>query len=279
MKNLVNNWILKTAPFLAPFPTAYVIYGSLVETLQWDPWVAFIAAAVIEMIGFRSVGLLVEIYQFNRTCSAVELRMRAPLWQPILTVVVYFLAVVSLTILLEIVPTLAMWSPVGFTVMGLTGGWLAALTSDQDEREKSRADLRKKAQEAQELARKAKQEKKQGKQLAQASPGLAGKTDKQDQQLAQVAPASPDKLHPQVARKADKLQAQDSKQPVQDEALLAYWRDNPQASDQQVADKFGKSRQAIQQRRDKLIDKGEIKMTPQGVEIIGIAVGVAEVTA
>jgi biotin operon repressor len=201
------------------------------------------------------------------------------LWQPILTVVVYFLAVVSLTILLEIVPTLAMWSPVGFTVMGLTGGWLAALTSDQDEREKSRADLRKKAQEAQELARKAKQEKKQGKQLAQASPGLAGKTDKQDQQLAQVAPASPDKLHPQVARKADKLQAQDSKQPVQDEALLAYWRDNPQASDQQVADKFGKSRQAIQQRRDKLIDKGEIKMTPQGVEIIGIAVGVAEVTA
>lgn len=274
MKNIVNNWILKTAPFLAPFPTAYVIFGSLKVELGWEPWIAFIAASVIEMIGFRSVGLLVEIYQFNRTCSAVEVRLRAPLWQPVLTVVVYFTAVLSLTILLEIVPTLSLWSPVAFTVMGLTGGWLAALTSDQDEREKSRADLRKKAQEALELARKAKQEKKQGKQVpqvAQASPDLAGKADKQDQQLAQVAPASPD-----LAGKVDK---QASKQPVQDAALLAYWQANPQASDQQVADYFSKSRQAIQQRRDKLVSKGEIKVTSLGVQVVGISVSAAEVTA
>lgn len=272
--NIVNKWILKVAPFLAPFPTAYVIYGSLIAILLWEPWVAFIAAAVIEMIGFRSVGLLVEMYQFNRTCSAVEIRMRTPLWQPILTVVVYFAAVLSLTIVLEIAPAVAMWSPVSFAVMGLTGGWLAALTSDHDERVTQRAGLRKKAQEALELARKGKQD---------------AKKSKQDQQLAQVAPASSDKLQVQVAqassdlaRKADKLppqgRKQDGKQPVQDAALLAYWQTNPQASDQQVADHFGKSRQAIQQRRDKLISKGEIKMTPNGVVIVGISVS-AEVTA
>lgn len=146
--NIVNKWILKVAPFLAPFPTAYVIYGSLMEILGWDWWVALIAAAVIEMIGFRSVGLLVEMYQFNRTCSAVETRMVAPLWQPILTVVVYFAAVLSLTIMLEIIPSAAIGTPISFAVMGLTGGWLAALTTDQDERANARMEQRRKAQEA-----------------------------------------------------------------------------------------------------------------------------------
>jgi len=261
MTKFINDWILKLAPFLAPLPTAYVIYGKLQTVLGWNQWISLIAAAVIEMIGFRSVGLAVSMYQFNRTCSAVEIKLRAPLWQAISAVLLYAVAVISLTILMEILPSLSLWSPIAFVIMGLTGGWLAALTTDQDEREKARVDARAKAL----LARKQSKSDKQDLLASKQGEQVAGASDKQA-----------DKLQVQVARKADKFppqaRKQVSKQPVQDEALLAHWRDHPQASDQQVADSFGKSRQAIQQRREKLIRQGAIRMTDNGVEIVGISV-------
>lgn len=69
---------------------------------------------------------------------------------------------------------------------------------------------------------------------------LAQAGEQVDKQVAQVAPP----LAPL------------RKQHLQDADLLAYLVANPQASDQQAADKFGVSRQAIQQRRRKLIERG-----------------------
>jgi len=91
---------------------------------------------------------------------------------------------------------------------------------------------------------------------------LQGASSKQG---VQVAGASSDKLQVQVASKADK-------QPVQDDDLLAYWRANPKASDGDVAKHFVKSRQAIQQRREKLIKNGVIGMNADGVAFIGVDV-------
>lgn len=274
-RNIINQTILKAVPYMAPLPTAYVIYHKLTGKLQWDWWVALISAAVIELIGFRSIGLAVDMYQFNRTLNAAEkqAKLRAPIEQGIIVVVVYAIAVLSLTIMLEIKPELALWTPVAFLVIGLTGGWLAALSNDFEElayyREEGREKVRKQLEDA-------RNKKKQGKQEQPASADKlqtqgASKSDKlhpQDQQLAQVAPARP-----------DKLQVQASKQPLQDEALLAYWSSNPQASDQQVADKFGRSRQAIQQRREKLIASGSIRMSEHGVETVGISVNLQPANA
>lgn len=80
-----------------------------------------------------------------------------------------------------------------------------------------------------------------------ANPQAVAQEDLQgDKQGEQVAP----------------LLVQPRKQALQDSELLAYLAGNPQASDQQVADKFGVSRQAIQQRRRKLIERGAFMQTP-----------------
>lgn len=67
----------------------------------------------------------------------------------------------------------------------------------------------------------------------------------------------------EVAQVAPQGEQQDSKarkplrkQVLQDDALLAYWAQDPQASDQQVATHFQVSRQAIQQRRKSLTERG-----------------------
>ena len=146
MNNIVNKWILRITPVLAPMPTAYVIYGKLVTVLDWETWIAFVAAAVIELIGFRSIGLAVEMYQFNRSLNATEKTLRAPLWLASSVVGLYTLAVLSLTILLEILPALSQWTPIAFVVMGLVGGGLlATLSSDQEAREQKRAEAKAKA--------------------------------------------------------------------------------------------------------------------------------------
>lgn len=78
------------------------------------------------------------------------------------------------------------------------------------------------------------------KQETQVAPVLAQEKVQGDKQGEQVAPPL----------------AQESKQPLQDADLLAYLTSHPNASDKQAADKFGVSRQAIQQRRRKLIERG-----------------------
>jgi len=129
---------------------------------------------------------------------------------------------------------------------------------------------------------------KQAPQALPASSKLKAQADKQadnlppqEEQVAGASDKQGEQVAPAIARKSDKqadnLQGQGDKQPVQATALLAYWSDNPKASDQQVADKFGVKRQAIQQRRTALIQSGDIRMTSNGIEIVGVPVQMQEV--
>jgi len=82
-------------------------------------------------------------------------------------------------------------------------------------------------------------------------------SDKQEPTLLAQVTSKDDKPDKQVASSL----AQGDKQPLQDDALLAYLNDKPQASDAKVARHFGVSRQAIQQRRRKLIERGAFLVT------------------
>lgn len=77
----------------------------------------------------------------------------------------------------------------------------------------------------------------------------ANKQDQQANKQDQQALVPSDKQVVQGEQQVDK-------QAVTDEALLAYWQANPSASDGQVAKHFGRSAQAIQQRRAKLTARG-----------------------
>jgi hypothetical protein len=63
----------------------------------------------------------------------------------------------------------------------------------------------------------------------------------------------------------DKSTSKIDKPPLTDNALLAYWQVNPQASDSQVAKHFGRSTQAIQQRRTKLTERGAFYKAEQAL--------------
>ena len=80
---------------------------------------------------------------------------------------------------------------------------------------------------------------------------------KQAEQVAPATPASSDK----GLRKL----------PLQDAELLVIWEQDPQASDSKVAQVAGVSRQAIQQRRERLQASGAIRKTDQGIQIVAVS--------
>lgn len=258
----IEDRILKYLPLLAPVPTAWLVGVATFTVLHFPLLVAVIAALVIEGLGFVAVNTAIQMRDFNRRLKADEItkKMHAPVGQAYAATGLYMTVALAMTVLLHVFPELVVYSPIPFVFMTVAGAWLFALRSDFDEKVKERDAGRAQAKQEKADKKKAKDQV-AGKQLVQAtSKGskLQGASNKQGVQ---------------VARKGDKLQGQARKQPVQDEALLAYWRDKPLASDRQVAEQFGTSRQAVQQRREKLIKQGAIRMTDKGVEIVGISVG------
>ena len=249
--------IFSFIPLLAPIPAAWVVYRAAVIYLEWPVPVAGVAALTVEGLGFVSVNLAQRMYTFNHTLRMDERAMKviAPTWQAAAVTVLYLIVTISMIALLDVFTELTHYIPAVFPLLGITGAALWAIYQEQESREQLLAEYRQKKE-------KERKQRKQEKQLADAS------TDKLQEQ---VAPAR-SKLARKMSKQGGKLQEQGRKQPVQDEALLAYWRDKPLASDRQVAEQFGTSRQAIQQRREKLIRQGAIQMTDKGVESIGISV-------
>jgi hypothetical protein len=253
----LEDRILQYLPLLAPVPTA------------WMVGVATYSALIIEGLGFVAVNTAIQMRDFNQRLSATERtqKMQVPAWQANVATALYVVVALAMTVMLHVFPQTVIYAPVPFIVMGIAGAWLYGLRADfsakVQERDKGRVQ-----------AKQARADKKQAsKEIAGASPDkLQGASSKQGMQVAGKLQVQ----GRQVAGKGDKLQMQASKQPVQDEALLVIWRDKPKASDRQVAEQFGTSRQAIQQRREKLVKQGAIRMGAGGVEIIGIAVSVQQ---
>jgi hypothetical protein len=267
------NWIMRAIPALGPVPAMWSVYAAATDKLHWPVPVAGAAALAVEGLGFASVNLAERMYTHNKSLRLDERaqKLEAPTGKAILATGFYLVVVIAMIILVDVAPTATIFLPLAFPFLGITGAAVWAMGSEQDERERVVQEWRAK-KEASKSSKKAQVAGASDKQPVQETDKLhASKTRKGDKlqvQGVQVAGARADKLQG-VAGKDDK---QVSKQPVQDEALLAIWGDKPKASDRQVAEQFGTSRQAIQQRREKLIKQGSIRMGKGGVEIIGIEV-------
>lgn len=265
----LEDRILQYLPLLAPVPTAWMVGTATFTVLHFPIPVALISALVVEGLGFVAVNTAIQMRDFNRRLSAIEQgqKMHAPVGQAYWAIVLYVAVALAMSVLLHVFPNLAVYAPIPFIMMGVSGAWMYALRADfsakVQERNKGREQVAEtKAKKKQEKADK----KQQGEQVA-------GKQQVQVTSKGSKLQGASDKQGEQLAGKTRKLQVQARKQPVQDEALLAHWRDKPLESDRQVAEKFGTSRQAVQQRREKLVKQGAIRMTDQGVEIVGISVG------
>lgn len=60
------NFLTAFAPWLAPLAPAYMTYNHMVEFLQFPPFLAFVLALLVEILGFGTVSTGLDFWFYNR---------------------------------------------------------------------------------------------------------------------------------------------------------------------------------------------------------------------
>ena len=137
----LTDTVSNLSPWLAPLPTAYVVYDATAVVLGWPAWVAGVAAVIIETIGLATVHTGLQLFAYNRKKRKSD--PDAPTWLAWAITAAVLIAQSILIIVLESRPVLLV-----FQVFSLAAVVNLALRADHDARLAAIAEER--AQRAQE---------------------------------------------------------------------------------------------------------------------------------
>jgi len=102
-----QNWsavdfVSSLAPWLAPLPTAWLVYDRTQHHLNWPQWVAAIAGITLELLGIGILATALEQYGYNRGKRKSD--PPAPMGINYLLIAAYFIAAELLTVALDVAP-------------------------------------------------------------------------------------------------------------------------------------------------------------------------------
>lgn len=106
----INNWIRGTessivnflsaiAPWGAPLPAAYMSYQHMMGILHFENWVAFPAAAVIEILGFSTVSTAMSFWVHNQRNK--DGKDKAPIWVVLVAFAFYLGIVITMNVAID----------------------------------------------------------------------------------------------------------------------------------------------------------------------------------
>jgi hypothetical protein len=130
--------VARLIPWLAPVPSAYLVYRAAIEKLDYPVFVGVIAAFIIEALGLSATATALDLYIFNQNRRKTD--PPAPIILPLILLGVYLVTTTALTIIVEIVPTLATYTPIIFPSLSLGGAVILALQINLSYRRKLIAD-------------------------------------------------------------------------------------------------------------------------------------------
>lgn len=119
------SFVSGVAPWLITFPTAFAIGHAVYNVIGWRPGiVAVITAIGIETMGIGVTSTALELYAYQRNKRKSD--PTAPLWLSVALVVVYYVATIILTAVLEGNAILAL-----FPALSAVAAGTLALRADQ----------------------------------------------------------------------------------------------------------------------------------------------------
>jgi len=111
--------VTKAGPWLAPVPTAWLVFESTRSELGWPTWVGAACAVLVESLGLGATFTAFEFASHNAGLREDDEQNHAPFRLAALMSGVYLATVIVLTVLLDVVPRLTAWAPVMFPLFGL----------------------------------------------------------------------------------------------------------------------------------------------------------------
>jgi hypothetical protein len=240
--------VTRLIPWLAPIPSAYLVGRAAIQYLEYPIGIGIIAAVIIEAMGLAATSTALDIYIYNQTRRKVD--PPAPLFLAIVLVLAYLFIATCLTIIVEVIPNLAIYAPVIFPSLSLSGAIILALQSMLSNRQKAIAE-EKAERKAERQAVKPVQRQTTNAQL----DVLASNTLSMDEQMDSLT----DKLH---AGKMAKLDARLN-------ALIEVFRKEPNLEIAEAARRIQVSRQTVYSYLSILEKAGRLKRGENGIEVLG----------
>ncbi len=226
LEGLLTDAVTKVSPWLCPIPTAYLVARATIEHMEWPIGVGIVAALIIEFLGLATAQLALQLRAYNAGKRKTD--PAAPFWLSAILVAIYLITALGLTVMLDIVPSLAVYSAGVFPLLSLCGMIALALRSDHGRRLN--------------VIEGVKQERKAKRQASVMQPSAnalrTGKTD-----------ANMDVLR--VGRQA--------KKDVRLADLLKFYAANPDAGPTEAGRAIGVQRQTIYTYIDELEGSGKLK--------------------
>jgi len=128
----INDHIANIVPWFAPVPTAWFVGFAVWEELSAPVLIAVATALTVETFGFSAASTALELFDYNRTKRKPD--PSAPLGLTVALVLAYAVVVITLTVLLKIIPNLAVYSLAVFPLFSLAGVTLIAVRHDHKRR-------------------------------------------------------------------------------------------------------------------------------------------------
>lgn len=132
VESVLTDAVAKVAPWAAPIPTAYLVGKATVAHLRWPTWVGIVAAVIVESLGLATTATALELREYNQGKRKSD--PPAPFPLAALLVAVYLVVAVGLTVALDIAPVLAAYSPAVFPLLSLCGVTTLAIRGDHRRR-------------------------------------------------------------------------------------------------------------------------------------------------
>lgn len=223
----------RLGPILAPIPTAYAVGSATRNALGWPATVSIVAAIVIELLGLAAVNTALMLREYNAEKRKSD--PRAPFGLAAALGGVYLIVAVALAVLMDVIPSLARFSPAIFPLLSLAGVTVLGLRSDHRKRldaiAQDKARRRKMRQERRERKRKVAQE--------------------------------PQEVDAQPVKAAQELTTEERRA-----QLLDLWRQGKAQVFAKVAPTFDVSRQTISNDFSALESEGKVKRNGDGIEVL-----------
>jgi hypothetical protein len=134
-KTLVDN-VAATVPWLAPLIPAAIAYDHMESVLLFDPWLAFVGAAVVELLGLSTVTTAVQFWQYNIAGDSAkpEPEGRAPFGMAFAAAAFYFLVVITVNVLLDEAGGTARLAKALLSTLSIVGALTVAIRSQHRRR-------------------------------------------------------------------------------------------------------------------------------------------------
>ena len=239
--------VTRLIPWLAPIPSAFLVGRATIQYLEYPIGIGIIAAVIIEALGLAATSTALDMYIYNQTRRKVD--PPAPLFLAIVLVLAYLFIATCLTIIVEVIPNLAVYAPVIFPSLSLAGAVILALQTMLSNRQKAIADEK--------AERKAERQ--------------AIHTDKrQTSEVYLDVPASNiTSIIQQMDSMSDKLHAgKMAKLDTRLNALIEVFRKEPNVEITEAARRIQVSRQTVYSYLSILERAGRIKRGEKGIEVL-----------